>query len=416
MKLAIPYGKTQFELILPDDADVTLMEPHETPPLPDPQRSVQEALDSMDWSRFVGTRSAAIAINDKTRPVPHESLLPPLLERLESIGIPRERITLIIATGSHAPMRPDEFALILPPAILEHYRVISHNADDVDHIVRLGLTRFRSVISVNEFFFTANLKIVVGNIEPHQFAGFSGGVKSAVIGLAGWDTINHNHQMMTHPDAVLGRYDENPIRQDIEDMGKVVGVQVALNVVMNRQRQIVRVLCGDPRSVMRAAIPLVRQVYELPVDRPFDIVIASPGGHPKDLNIYQAQKALGHAAQVSREGGGIILVAACPEGSGSKKYEDWLSALPPENRSHAGVIALFKAQGYRVGPHKAFQIARDSIHRRVIWVSDLPNPEFYLMESAPTLGSALTRLYPDCGKRIGVIPYANATIPRLNSE
>ncbi len=413
MTMTIPYGKTHLDLALPPDADVTILQPHATPPAPDAAEAVRAALESVDWARHTGARSAAIAINDKPRPAPHDVLLPPLLEKLHAIGIPRERVIFCIANGSHPPMTPDEYGMILPAAIHSRYRIISHNVDDEEKIIRLGLTRFGSVVSINRAYFEANLKIVVGNVEPHQFAGFSGGVKSAVIGLAGWDTITKNHQMMTHPQAGLGLYDENPVRQDIEDMGRVVGIHLALNVVMNGQKEIVQVFCGTPDRVMRMAIPLVRQVYELPVSAPFDIVIASPGGHPKDLNIYQAQKALGHAVKVSREGGAVILAAACTEGSGSKKYEAFLAALAPQDRTHERVIATFTAQGYRVGPHKAYQIARDSLNRRVIWITDLPDPDFYLMESTLTLREALRRVYPDCGKRIAVIPYANATIPTV---
>jgi nickel-dependent lactate racemase len=314
-------------------------------------------------------------------------------------------------------MTPDEFRGILPESIIARYRVVSHNVEDEANIIRLGLTKRRTVVSVNRTYFDANLRLVVGNVEPHQFAGFSGGVKSAVIGLTSWDTINGNHRLMTEPGATLGSYEENPLRQDIEDMGRVVGVHMALNTVLNRQKQIVKVFCGPPLNVMRTAIPLVRQVYELPIEHPFDLVIVSPGGYPKDINIYQGQKAMGHAALVTRPGGAIIMVAACAEGSGSQKYEAWLAKLPPDERSSEAVIARFRREGFRVGPHKAFQIARDSAGRRVIWVTDLPNPDYFMLEHARSLDEALARLLPEYGNgRIGVIPYGNATIPTLRRD
>ncbi|MCS6871751.1 MAG: nickel-dependent lactate racemase, partial [Anaerolineae bacterium] len=303
MNITLPYGKTQLSLELPDHLSVDVLQPRHTPPAPDPAAEVAAALDSVDWQQFKGARSAAIAINDKTRPVPHDLLLPPLLERLEQLGIARERITLIIATGNHSPMMPDEFPSILPKSVLQHYRVISHDIDAEHNIVRLGMTTRRTIVSINRAFLEANLRIAVGNVEPHQFAGFSGGVKSAVIGLAGWDTINGNHRMMAEPNATLGTYDDNPVRQDIEEMGRIVGVHLALNTVLNDQKQIVRVFCGAPQDVMRTAIPLVRKVYQQTVAQPYDLIIASPGGYPKDINIYQAQKALGHAVHASRIGG-----------------------------------------------------------------------------------------------------------------
>lgn len=419
MNITLPYGKTQLSFELPDHLSVDVLQPRHTPPAPDPAAEVAAALDSVDWQQFKGARSAAIAINDKTRPVPHDLLLPPLLERLEQLGIARERITLIIATGNHSPMMPDEFPSILPKSVLQHYRVISHDIDAEHNIVRLGMTTRRTVVSINRAFLEANLRIAVGNVEPHQFAGFSGGVKSAVIGLAGWDTINGNHRMMAEPNATLGTYDDNPVRQDIEEMGRIVGVHLALNTVLNDQKQIVRVFCGAPQDVMRTAIPLVRKVYQQTVAQPYDLIIASPGGYPKDINIYQAQKALGHAVHASRIGGAIILAAACSEGSGSAKYEHWLSELrlPLGADINRVIIERFRAEGFRVGPHKAFQIARDSVDRRVIWVTDLPNPAQFGLRSAAGLRAALYEVLdadPSI-QRVAVLPYANATIVQAQS-
>ena len=164
--------------------------------------------------------------------------------------------------------------------------------------------------------------------------GFSGGVKSAAIGLAGKRTVNTNHAMMSDPKAQIGRYDDNPCRQDVEEIGQMIGVHFALNAVLNENRQIIHALAGDPVAVMQAGIPLVREVFQVAVAEPFDLMIVSPGGHPKDINIYQAQKALGHATLVTQPGGTVILAAACPEGTGSKGYEAFMA--DPGMTSHAG--------------------------------------------------------------------------------
>ena len=170
---------------------------------------------------------------------------------------------------------------------------------------------------VNRRFVEADLRIVVGNIEPHQFQGFSGGVKSAAIGLAGRETVNHNHAMMTDPLAQLGRYDDNPARQDVEEIGRLIGIHVVLNAILNEKKKIMHVVAGEPAAVMEIGIPLSRKVCQVAIAAPFNLVIASPGGHPKDINVYQTQKALAHANLITRDGGMVILAAACPEGSGS---------------------------------------------------------------------------------------------------
>jgi nickel-dependent lactate racemase len=385
--------------------------------VPDPVQAVREALSrpagGVRLADFAKARSVAIAISDKTRPVPHAVLLPPLLHELDKLGIPPAAITLVAATGLHAPMQQDEFAEILPPDILACYRVISHDAMATEDLVSLGKTRQGTVVQANRVFAQADLRVVVGNLEPHQFMGFSGGVKTAAIGLGGRDTINQNHALMLDPRSDLARYEDNPARQDVEEIGRMMGVHFALNAVINESKQIVRVLAGEPQAVMRQGIPLVLQIYQARVAAPFDLLIASPGGHPKDINLYQAQKALGHAARVTREGGTVILVAACPEGTGSRSYEHWVTGMA----SHQAVLERFQREGFRIGPHKAFQIARDAAPRRVLMVTQMP-PELaqkLLLTPCATIDAALATALQDLAPaaRIGIMPWANATIPTL---
>ena len=227
-----------------------------------------------------------------------------------------------------------------PADIVGRYRVVSHDAAATENLVALRPTRRGTPVLVNRVFAQADLRLVVGNLEPHQFMGFSGGVKTAAIGLAGKDTINANHALMLDPCSDLARYDDNPARQDVEEIGKMIGVHFALNGILNENKQIVRVLAGEPQAVVREGIPQVLELYRVRVAAPFDLMVVSPGGHPKDINLYQAQKALGHATRVSRKGGTIILVAACPEGTGSRSYEDWVTGMA----SHEAVIERFQRE------------------------------------------------------------------------
>lgn len=409
----IPYGKTQIEFAIPDSFCVQVLKPASIPPATDPTRAVLQAIDAADLADFKNANSVAIAINDKTRPVPLKILLPPLLQRLNGIGIADSAITLIVAVGTHAPMAEKEFADLLPQEILSRYRVITHDCDDSANLVHLGETSRGTPVWCNKIFANADLRIALGNLEPHQFMGFSGGVKTAAIGLGGRETVTHNHSMMLDPRASIARYDDNPARQDVEEIGKRIGVHFALNSVINESKQIVAVLAGDPREVMRRGIPIVLDLYQIKVDAPFDLVITSPGGHPKDINLYQAQKALAHATFVTKEGGTVILCAACPEGTGSKHYEEWIA----DKASHAQVIEMFKREGYRLGAHKAFQISRDASRERVLFVTEM-NPAFVrqlLLTPFATLADALAIALRDLphDARIGILPYANATIPML---
>lgn len=414
--IQIPYGRSRVSLSVDDSFHVELLTPAKVEVAADPLQAVRDALNhpagGMRLADFSQARSVAIAISDKTRPVPHALLLPPLLHALEQLGVPPQAVTLIVATGLHAPMPESEFPQVLPPEILNQYKVISHDATAKD-LTSLGKTRLGTPVRVNPIFAKADLRVVVGNLEPHQFMGFSGGVKTAAIGLGGRDTINANHALMLDPRSELARYDGNPAREDVEEIGRMMGVHFALNAVINESKQIVRVLAGKPTAVMREGIPLVLQIYQIRVTAPFDLMVVSPGGHPKDINVYQAQKALGHAARVTRPGGTIILVAACPEGSGSRAYEEWVAGMA----SHQAVLEGFQREGFRIGPHKAFQIARDAATRRVLVVTDMPPAlaQKLLLSHCPSLGAALTMatcdLPPD--SRIGIMPWANATIPTL---
>lgn len=420
MQFQIPYGRSNLPATLPDEFVVDILEPVEQPAAADPLGLVRSALNcplgGARLSDFANARTVAIAINDKTRPVPHHILLPPLLECLEAIGIRPDQIVLVIAVGLHAPMSPHEFASVLSETILKRYPVISHDAKDRSGLVFLGETSRRTPIWTNKVFAQADARIVIGNIEPHQFVGFSGGVKSAVIGLGGAETIRHNHAMLTEPGCRLGEYDHNPARQDVEEIGARIGVQFALNAILNQHKQIVHVLAGSPLAVMKAGLPLSRQICQLPVSGPYDFLIVSPGGHPKDINLYQSQKGLTHAAGIMRPGGTMILAAACSEGIGSPSYEAWMEGMT----SYGQVIERFKREGFEVGPHKAFLIARDAgnINLRFISGLDPAKARALLLPPGKSLQSAIDQTLSDLPQnaRIGILAHASSTIPYFQEE
>jgi len=410
----VPYGHGELSFELPDGYQADWIAPGDVPADEDPRSVVCEAVEhplgggSID--QFHGVRSAAIAINDKTRPVPHQFLLPPLLQWLEKLGLPPEKILLIVATGTHTPTPPEEFANILPQEILERYPVISHNTDDEGNLVDLGVTSRGTPVWVNKQYHDADLRIVVGNIEPHHFMGFSGGVKSAAIGLTGRNTINQNHIMLMDAQSRVAAY-HSPIRQDVEEIGQKIGVHLALNAVLNGKKQIVQAFFGEPVAVMLAGIPVARKICQTPVQGLYDLVIASVGGHPKDINLYQSQKALTHASMLTRDGGVAVLVAACPEGSGSATYEQFVNQVS----SHQEAIARFKEMGFRVGPHKAYQIARDATRIHVILVSTMEEERVrrLLLAPASDIQSAIHQAFAflPANARIAVLPRATNTIP-----
>jgi nickel-dependent lactate racemase len=415
MEICIPYGRSSLSVNLPDNLPIDIIDPPVIPPTLDPIQAVQDALDDplggIDLSAFSGSNSVGIAVNDKTRPVPHQHLLPPLLKQLESLGIPTQSIKLYIAVGTHPPMTQNEFSAILPDNILKRYAVISHDASVSSDLVYLGDTSRTTPVWANKEYVNSTLKIVVGNIEPHQFAGFSGGVKSAAIGLAGTETITYNHALMTHPDSQIGTYETNPARQDIDEIGQKMGIHFALNAILNQSKQIVHVLAGEPGTVMQASIPISREVCQVGVQSKYSLMISSPGGYPKDINLYQSQKGLAHAALVTKPGGTVILVAACPEGTGSPHYEEWIHG----KISNKEVIQQFSEEKFRIGPHKAYQIARDAAKIRLQFYSEMSTDfsKTLLLNPIKNLQRAVDLATAELksGEHIGFLPHASSTIP-----
>ena len=417
MEINVPFGHSSLTATIPNQFTVDIIEAPQAPPAADPVAVVRRALDNLlgdvHWNDFAQARSVAIAVNDKTRPVPHQQLLPPLLERLSSLGIPDSAIKLYLAVGTHPPMFTKEFPAILPADILTRYQVVSHDSVNEDLLVYMGQTSRGTPIWMNKGYVQSDFKIVIGNIEPHQFVGFSGGVKSAAIGLAGLKTINSNHTLMTDPEARLGEYETNPARKDIEEIGRKIGVHLALNAILNKDKQLVYVLAGDPRQVVEQGLALARQVCQAVVRQKYGLVISSPGGHPKDINIYQSQKGLAHAALIARPGGTVILAAACPEGTGSPHYEAWMQG----KHSYAEVIQKFNAEGFTIGPHKAFQIARDASRVHLLFCSEMDTvlAKALLLNPVPDLQTAIDLAVADLppGEHIGILPHASSTIPYI---
>lgn len=414
----IPYGTASQTLVLPDNLQVTWIDPADVYAQSSPDELINHALDNpmggFSWEAAQGTKTVAIAINDNTRPVNHRLILPPLLKKLEDSGIHSEDICFYIANGTHVPLQPDSYSQILPDEMIQKYAIVSHDADDKSTLTFLGTTPANTPVWVNRAFYQSELKIVVGNIEPHHFAGFSGGVKTAAIGLAGRETITANHAMLLEADAKAGIYDGNPLRGDIEQIGKRLGVHLALNIIMNARKEFVAVFFGEPEAVMKAGIPVSRRVSQTMVDGLFDLVITSPGGHPKDINFYQAQKGITHAASIVRAGGTIILCAACPEGTGSKSYEYFMEGV----ETYTAVLDKYRQQGFQVGPHKAIQVALIGQRAQICLFSEMPEDlvKKLLLKPVDNLQKAVSALNLPDHSRVAILPHATNTIPLVVAQ
>lgn len=410
-KITVPFGTGVQSCQIPNEISVEWILPPQISGAENPLQVIEDALDHpIDFKFPLNVKQVSIAVNDKTRPVPHHLMLIPLLNWLNRHGIGDEKITIFIATGTHSPMKFDEIQTLLPSEVIHRVQCVSHDCDDSDHLVFLGVTSRGTPVWVNSLFFQADFKICTGDIEPHHFAGFSGGVKTAAIGLAGRKTINRNHSWLTDSQAWIGIYEGNPLREDIEEIGTLMKVDFALNTILNEKKEVVFAIAGNPVKVMKTGIPLSLQVCTTDSNDAFDLVIASAGGYPKDINFYQAQKALTHATTITKKGGTIILVAECREGSGNPAFEEFMEDV----QTPQDVFDKFSQQPFRVGPHKGYQVARIARDYRLYLVSKVPREiaNHWLVTPAETLEEALQLVLSETGNsiKIGIMPYATTTL------
>lgn len=422
MKIQLPFGRKFLDLELNDlEHMIDVLTPRESTLYPiSPELKVETALShpvgvSDPFCSVTRNTFVAITVNDKTRPVPNAILLPPLINKLGALGVPDSNITFFIASGTHIPMHPDEYQLILPESIMRRFAIEAHNCDDEDNLCEIGTTKYGTPVVVNKRFYHHDLKIVVGDIELHHFAGYSGGVKSGAIGMSSRVTINSNHKLLLDPGSRMGEYDQNPLRQDIEEIGRMIGINYSLNAVLNENKDILDVFFGDPVAVMQKGIEVVKDISRVDVVDKYDLVIASAGGYPKDINLYQAQKAMTHASFFCKPEGSIMLFAECCEGVGSDGYLEFMWDVSTIEQ----VITKFTQQGFSVGPHKALQIARILMHHDVFLHSTLPDDLVSKLFLRPfdylDLTGIIRKLDLESG-RIAILPYATACIPVIKGE
>ncbi len=416
--ILMPYGKKEIEISLSRERNLDIFYPQESNDgeisvefiISQIHKSLSESAVEQNWNK---NTKVVIVINDKTRPVPNNMLLPPLLSCLKEIGVTNTNIKFLIASGTHKPMRNSEYFMILPQDIMANYKIIAHDCDNENDLVYKGVTSRGTPVYINKVFEDSDLRIVVGDIEPHHFAGFSGGVKSASIGLTGRKTINANHSLLIDKNAFIGIYENNPLRQDIEEIGKIIGVNYALNAILDEQKRILRVFFGPPQQVMHDGIEFSRKMLLTPILTQYDFVIASAGGYPKDINFYQSQKALTHASLFCKDFGMVFLLAECIEGVGSEKYVQFVKGLS----SQESVIEKFKNAEFEVGPHKAFQVAKiaSRIHFKLLSEINEKIMKDLLIEPIRSLDHEIVDFITQLPleARIAVLPYATATIPTI---
>jgi len=419
----IPCGKNSISIQIPDDVPVRQVESRKIAPVPDVKRAVEESL-----SRPIGTKrlrelvnpnqTVALVVTDITRQLPEEMILPLLVRELEAGGVKKRDITAIVATGTHRSNAPEELYRKFGE-IVNQISFINHDPYDANGLVDLGTSLSGIPLVFNRAVAQADIRISTGVIETHLFAGYSGGVKSIAVGVAGEKTIatTHNYQMLQQ--TRLGIIEGNAFRGFLTDATQAIGLHFIVNVVQTGKKEVVKVVAGDPVKAFHEGVKTARHLYEVEIDQPGDIVVSGVT-YPKSRDLYQATRAANVVAfgprPVVTKGGTIIIPASCEDGCGHPGY----CSIMKRSKDADDVIAISREEGFAPGEQKALILAWILKQARIV-ITDCIIPEETLrelhLESIPTLQEALDReLERNPKARVVLIPDGLLTLPILKKD
>ena len=414
MKLQFGFGTGVQEADVPERNLLGVLHANEVPLELTGEAEVRRALEAPIGSPRLRElvhpgETVAIVTSDITRPMPTYKVMPELLDELYAAGVRREDITLVFALGSHRRHTPQEQQKLAGERAWNEIRCVDSDPDDCVH---LGTTKAGTPVDITRAVAQADRRICLGNIEYHYFAGYSGGAKAIMPGVSTRSAIQANHSMMVRPEACAGALETNPLRMDIEEAGAICGIDFIVNVVLSEHKEIIRAVAGDPVAAHRAGCRFLDRIYRKELPQAADIVLVSQGGAPKDLNLYQTQKALDNARHAVKQGGIIVLIGSCKEGLGEKVFEQWMTKSPSPD-------AMIERIGrdFQLGGHKAAAIAMTLKKADIYLVSDLEDDfvRSIFLTPQPDVQTALDRAFAVLGPDATVLamPFGGSTLPQI---
>jgi len=414
--MKLKYGKEEVQLPIQEKNIIKILNLKKQKALLNPENSLKELFKSPINSSSLRdliiqkkAKKVLIIVNDITRPTPYEVILPPLLDELHQTGIKKENIIFMVATGIHRSNSQEEIKGMFGENIFSAYKFINHDCDD-PYLKDLGKLKSGNKLWVDPIVSDIDFIITTGVIVPHYFAGFSGGRKSILPGICGRRTIEGNHSQMVHPNARSGNLKDNPVHQEMQEAAEKVGVDFNINVVTDEHSEIIEIVAGELLASWQQGVEICKQIYICPIEKKADVVIASAGGYPKDINVYQAQKALNNAYQAIKSGGTIILLAECLEGYGESTFKNWIE----EENSPDDIIERLNKK-FVLGGHKAYAIAKLTKEVEVILVSSLPPEKVRKLFFIPmeNISQALNYIQDKYGKdfQAYILPSGNTVLP-----
>jgi lactate racemase len=424
-KYQVPYSKSTLEFTLPASMQAAVVASQPTAPVKDGARAIQDALaqpigsPSLQDLARPGDR-VCIVFTDITRSSPDHLLVPAILTELEKGGVPDEQITLLCGTGMHRPSTRAEKTAKLGEGVMARYHVIDNDPQNPAALIDLGKTANGVPVQLHRATVEADLLIATGIVEPHQYAGYSGGRKTLAVGAASEALIAYTHEpaFVDHPGTRLGRIEGNPFHEAVTEAARLAGLRFILNVVLNEDKQILKVAAGEPELAFQELVNFARSVYEVPISHQYDIAIGGVG-YPKDVNLYQASRAPSYLyfapVPVIRPGGFFIIPARCEEGAGNGIGEQRFLAAMRDAPDIQFILEDARRNGYPPGQQRAFVMAKVLEQTRVIIVgSEYPE----LVSACKMIPCASMQAALElAGNKLGsscevlIVPHAMLTLP-----
>ena len=421
MDVRLAYGRDGLEVAVPDDAEVVI--PQFPPGIPDEVKAIKEAIRNPIKSKPLRDmaspgKTAVIVHTDITRATPNDRILPVLIDELLSAGIRMEDITLLNGLGTHRPQTDGELRAMLGDDLVDSYRCLQHDCHDDANLIPMGRTALGHPVRINRYYLEADLRILTGFIEPHFFAGFSGGPKAVLPSLAGAESVftNHGLAMISDSKATWGVLEGNPIWEEMRDAALMTDPSFSLNVSLNSERQITGVFAGDLLAAHEKGCAFVKATAMVGVDEPYDIVLTTNSGYPLDQNLYQSVKGLSAASKIVKDNGAVIIAAACEDGL---PEHGQYAALLRKAGSVRGVIEMISQTGFSVQDQWQVQIQAQIQERVEVYVysHNLSDEQIVGALFKPTrdIGGTIQKLQQKDGGRscICVLPEGPQTIPYL---
>jgi len=417
----LPYGKTDVCVRVPARnllGSITPVQNHNgvTSPKTEIERAIKAPIGASLLSEIAKPENkVAIIVDDVVRKDVHDVMILSVLAELNAAGIKDDDVTLIFGCDNKSAAKSEEAESFFGKEVFNRVKTVKHDVKAKD-LVYVGTTKsYGNKVFLNRFFAEADIKILLGEVYLHYYAGYEGGRKSLIVTASGEETIQHNSVMMLNSNAKAGILTGNPVHEDMTEAARLAKVDFIVNVVRNSKGEIVKAFAGDLNAAFLEAVKLVDEIYKVKIDRRADILVVSAGGDPLDVNLDKAYQAIDNALDVVKRGGVIILVAECPEGHGNQMFYDWMTKLTDLKNAEKEI-----KRNFAMGGHKAYYLLKTLQNHPVILVSALPDyyaTNVFKLKTARAVNDALTDAFKIAGStsRVWTIPFGSYTLPEYKA-